>query len=432
MTRKRLIKLSQHLTVFALALSAVLLVSGCLTDQGNYFIPFLSGDAVDNPPDPHAIIIRILRCDKATNRLQAYKLVPYVDSTSTPLEDPIDSPINGKPCSVSTENQNRALSMSEAAVILGTPPPLPDQGRSRKSLPVAAATPATSLVDQFATIVQSLFTPLFPSTDAARLKLGCPAGLQAYLVNHVQNTVTAFSICPMQVLKEIGVASNPLQVALTPDGSTALVTSYDQALTFIDTATNRVTATLDLVNYTPSGIAISPDGKLAYLTNYDDASPLLVIVDIAARKVTGTIKLPYVFPRTVVLTPDGSQAWVNYYTGGIVSVVDLFTGTVAGTVNMGQLVDTGMAFNPTGTKAFIAVYPNQLYVVDTGTLAIMAKIPVGQAPSDVALTIDGALVLVTSETEPGTWLINARKNTLIGHSVAAGATGGSMGLLIVQ
>ena len=40
------------------------------------------------------------------------------------ISDPIDSPINGKPCSVSKENQNRALSMSEASAILGTPPPM--------------------------------------------------------------------------------------------------------------------------------------------------------------------------------------------------------------------------------------------------------------------------------------------------------------------
>ena len=95
-------------------------------------------------------------------------------------------------------------------------------------------------------------------------------------------------------------------------------------------------------------------------------------------------------------------------------------------------VGTGMAFNPAGTKAFIAVFPNQLYVVDTATLAITAKIPVGQAPSVVALTIDGSLVSVTREVQPGTWWIDARKNTLIGHSVAAGASGGGMGLLIVQ
>ena len=433
MTRQRLIQLTQHLAISCLALASLLLASGCDSDTIRQIgpLPFSDEDRNPNPwGDP--IIVRIIRCDKATNRLQAYMLIPHADNSGPPLENPIDSPINGKPCSVSKENQNRALSMSEAAVILGTPPPQQGQKDSRKSSQTAAATPATSLTDQFAAIVHSLFEPRFPRSDAARMKLSCPTGLQAYLVNHRQNTVTAFAVCPLQVLREITVASNPLQVALTPDGSTALVTSFDQALTFIDTATNRVSATLDLVNYTPSGIAISPDGKLAYLTNYDDAAPFLVIVDIAARKVTSTIRLPYIFPRTVVLTPDGSQAWVNYYTGGIVSVVDLLTGTVAGTVNTGQLVDTGMAFNPAGTKAFIAVYPNQIYVVDTATLATIARIPVGQSPSDVALTIDGSLVLVTSEAQPGTWLIDARKNVLLGHSVAAGASGGSMGLLIVQ
>ena len=424
MTKQNLVIWVQYL----LALAAVLSASGCERIARKL-------DEI-NSPDPVSRIF--IRCNQDTHRLQTY--IVYFNDRGVPgtTQYAVDGQLNKTPCSVSTENQNRPFTESEA-VGAGFVPPLridarrstPNKADTRTSS-TPAANPATSLMDQFAILAPSLFEPLFPGTDSSRLPVNCPPGRQGYLVNHLQNTVTAFGICPMQLLKEISVASNPLQVAITPDGSTALVTSFDYALTFIDTATNRVTATLDLVNYTPSGIAIAPDGKLAYLTNYDNSAPLLVVVDIGARKVVSTIKLPYIYPRVVMLTPDGSQAWVNYYTGGIVSVVDLLTRTVAGTVSIGQLVDTGMAFNPAGTKAFIAVFPNWIYVVETSTLAITAKIPVGQAPSDVAFTIDGWRVLVTSEVEPGTWWIDPRTNTLMGQSVAAGDSGGSMGLLIVQ
>ena len=37
----------------------------------------------------------------------------------------------------------------------------------------------------------------------------------------------------------VAVASRPLQMQLTPDGSLLMVTSYDSAITFIDPATDR-------------------------------------------------------------------------------------------------------------------------------------------------------------------------------------------------
>ena len=420
-----------HLIILTLAGAALLVTMGCNFD--------LWAIAVGYEPDkvPKWVIIRCLPDSKT---LQAY------ESPDQPIggffnvfdETQVDSPLNGKACSVSNENQNRPFSISEAVDKGFIAPPPNDVRKSLTGAAVtvtaetlaAAAPPPPSLVNTFPWLEPLMFGPAFPQADSNKVP-DCPPTMEAYLVNHIQGTVTAFGFCPMQVFKEINVPPLPLQVAVTPDGSQALVTSYSGALTFIDTATNTVRGTLDLGNYNPSGIAISPDSTRAYVTHYLDSLPALLVIDVPNRKLLSTIALPQPYPRVVVLTPDGSQAWINYYSNRIVTIVDLTSGTVAASINTSQPVSTGMAFNPQGTKAFLAVYPNQVYVVDTATLETQVKLTVGNSPSDVVASPDGRRIFVTSESEPGMWWIDPRNNTLIGHSVPTGqTTGGSQGLLV--
>ncbi len=408
-------KYLNHLLVFLMAAVALVFSTGCNFD--------LWANATGYDPDADEPYI-VVRCNPDTKTLQAY-------TTNYPVNIPgyvsgetqVASPINGKSCSVSTENQNRPFTISQAVANGIFVPPT-----SNAPLRTAAAS-APSLVNTFPWLEPLLFGPAFPVMDHGKGTVNCPAGLEAYLVNHVEGTVTAFSICSMQVLKEITVTPDPLQVAVTPDGKQALVTSYDGAVTFIDTATNTISGTLVLNNYNPSGIAISSDSTRAYVTHYLDLQPSLLVIDIPNRKLLSTIPLPQAYPRVVVLTPDGSQAWVNYYQGSFVTIVDLLTGTVSGSV--GGAASTGMAFNPTGTKAFLAVPPNLLYVVDTATLSTVARLTVGDAPSDVVATPDGKHVLVTSQSQPGTWWVDPRTNKVLGNTVPTGqTTGGSQGLLV--
>lgn len=242
--------------------------------------------------------------------------------------------------------------------------------------------------------------------------------------------MTSVGLCPLRVLKEITVTSNPLQAAVMPDGATVLVTSYDSAVTFISTASDTVAFTLATPNYYPSGIAISPDGTRAYVTNYFDSNPALLVIDIPNRKLLSTIPLPLAYPRVVVLTPDGAQAWVNYYSGTEVTIVDTLSGTISRRLNLGIGVSTGMAFNPTGTKAFIATISNLVYVIDTASLSTLAKIAVGPEPNDVIAVANGNKVFVNSPDQAGVWVIDAVHNTLIASPPAATTADGSMGMMI--
>jgi hypothetical protein len=116
---------------------------------------------------------------------------------------------------------------------------------------------------------------------------------------HTQALVTRISTCAFQIKTSIPVVSRPLQIAITPDGLTTLVTSFDNAVNFIDLTTNQVRFTLmtdPTIN--PHGIAILPDRSRAYITSFTPgvgAVPGRTAVRSGAHRVLFLIGLALLF-----------------------------------------------------------------------------------------------------------------------------------------
>ena len=386
--------ITSRLAILALAMLALVFGSGCL----------------DNPDSDNSQYF--LTCNNGTLQLE------HASSASAAagyVSQPVNSPVNGQDCSISTELQGRPLTLSEAV----------EHGlvQSNQLANRLASNSPVSLIDKFANLVPLPFAPPVTVSTA-----NCSSAISTYLVNHTNGTVTDLGTCPLRILNKIPVGSNPLQVAITPDGSTALVTRYDNAVVWIDTNSDQVVFTLNTPDIYPSGIAISPDGTRAYVTNYFDTNPSLLVIDLVRRAILTTIPLPQRYPRVAAITPDGSQVWVNYLNGVVVDIVDTLTLTANQRVGFNGVVSTGMAFNPTGTKAFIATSPNVLTVVDTQTLRTIASITVGGQPMDVALTASGSRVFVTSYSTGVVSVVDASRNTLIQNLTV---NAGGMGLALI-
>src|SRR6266404_2960716 len=76
--------------------------------------------------------------------------------------------------------------------------------------------------------------------------IGAPLGFaqNAYITNNASATVSVIDTATNTVTATIHVGSNPLGVAVSPDGSKVYVTNNnDGSVSVIDTATNAVTAT---------------------------------------------------------------------------------------------------------------------------------------------------------------------------------------------
>jgi YVTN family beta-propeller protein len=216
-----------------------------------------------------------------------------------------------------------------------------------------------------------------------------------YVVNHTLNTVVQMAACTGRIVAKIPVGSNPLKVAVTPDGKLALVTMYDGGVAFIDTSTNQVAFTLPTgTNVHPSGIDITPDGTQAWITNYFDDGSSVLVIDIAQRKIINTIPVP-TFPQSVYISPDGLLAWVTLPFNNAIYVIDTLTQTVART--LGVTAPYGIAFNSTGTRAYIANNGSStIQVMDTTTYQTVKTYNVGTAPVDVLITNDNGFLFVTN------------------------------------
>lgn len=335
----------------------------------------------------------------------------------------MDAPSNGQDCDPSDNDDGRANTISGEAN-----PSSSSGGQGFGEVRLEPSRPRASQ-DLFGYLAPLPFGPAFSHADAANLTPHCSPGGWVYAVNHRSSTITKYTLCPLARSTVITVGSNPLQVALTPDGKTLLVTRYDNAVVFVDTRTDSVIATLNTGILYPNGIAISPDGTRAYVTSYDDASARVFVIDIASRTIVGSVTTP-AFPKSVFLTPDGSQLWLLSYKSSIVAVIDTLSLTVSSQINVGGQADIGMAFNPSGTRAYIGVGPDQLLVLDTATLDEVTSITMGWLPSDVAVTPDGSRVIVNSWGDGSLAVVDAATNKVLKSSGASG--GFSMGLTLFQ
>lgn len=265
------------------------------------------------------------------------------------------------------------------------------------------------------------FVPTIPPNPSPACDPSFPDVIQT---DHTQSQVTRFGTCPFQIETTIPVVSRPLQVAITPDGSTAIVTSFDNAVNFIDLSTNKVVFTLmtdPAVN--PNGLAISPDGKKAYITSFDPFDPVIQVIDLTSRTITATFTSTLQYPQGATLSPDGSQLWITGPLDNLMEVYDTATNTLITRLNLGATTD--VAFNSTGTRAYVTsqtTQPGVVAMIDTATLQILKSYQVGNGPTDIAMSYADRFLVVNNDLDGSITVIDLVANkvstTKLGNSVS--------------
>jgi DNA-binding beta-propeller fold protein YncE len=165
---------------------------------------------------------------------------------------------------------------------------------------------------------------------------------------------------------------------------------------FIGLTANTVSFTLRTdPSINPAGIAITPDGTRAYVTSFNNINSVILVIDIASHAIMSTIPAA-AWPQGAFVTPDGSQLWVSYPFGNEVDVFDTLTNTqsTARSVN----APSGIAFNSSGTRAYVASggTPGTLVEFDTATFQKLTSYTVGSYPVDVNVLPGGRFVIVNN------------------------------------
>ncbi len=146
------------------------------------------------------------------------------------------------------------------------------------------------------------------------------------------------------------------------------------------------------------------------------------VIAAASNTVVATITVGN-GPTGVAITPDGTQVYVTNQNDNTVSVIATKTNTVTATItNSGFNVPIAVAITPDGTHAYVVNFgspytstatPGTVSVIATTTnppTVVGSPIPVGFAPTWVAITPDGAHVYVTNQIDNTVSVIGTATN----------------------
>lgn len=168
-----------------------------------------------------------------------------------------------------------------------------------------------------------------PSPDGTRLYISASfvsGGVNKGGVLFAPGEILVLDTSSFKYTAAIGVSDGMGEIALTPDGSTLVYTANFGRVHLLSTATNTITATIQLTpaNGFLSGLALSPDGSTAYVA--DAPNNLLLVTNLTKQTQTASIPVG-TSPSPVVISPGGSQAWVSTLAG--LEIVNLANGQVS-------------------------------------------------------------------------------------------------------
>lgn len=144
------------------------------------------------------------------------------------------------------------------------------------------------------------------SPDAACLAISHYDTHSVSLVDLATGAVTA-----------VGLRDAPLGMAFTPDGTHVYV-SNEHSLTVLDTTT---TEAYDLVvGDLPRGLRLSPDGKRAYSANFGDGT--VSVIDTITNSITATLDV-LSHPEAVAVSADGERVYVGDYWSRAIAVISV-------------------------------------------------------------------------------------------------------------
>ncbi len=194
-------------------------------------------------------------------------------------------------------------------------------------------------------------------------------------------------------LAEGGKSTNPLGVALTPDGKQALVArSITNDIVLLNLATGKIAARVP-VGICPYSVAITKDGRQAFVSNYGGRRPHKgektepsagsdVAVDAQSMPLTGTVSvldltgtprqteqiIVGLHPSELLLAPDQQHLYVSNVGSDSVSVIDPATRRVVATLD--TKADPSMPWGSLSDGLALSADGQMLYVANAGINAI--------------------------------------------------------------
>ena len=204
---------------------------------------------------------------------------------------------------------------------------------------------------------------------------------QAWVANIGENTISVVDTTTFRILGTIGVGKGPTGLTFSRDGRFAYVSNQgDRTVEVIDTASHRVLKAIP-VGTNPHFLVLGPDGRI-WGTNTGGTD--IYVIDPATQDKIASINVGPA-PQQIAFGFKGLQGPNAYVTvAGLNRVVVLSADPsnlrILEQIEVGQRPN-GISGNREGTRLFVVhEVSNDLKVVDTGSSAVLATVPVGRKP----------------------------------------------------
>lgn len=319
--------------------------------------------------------------------------------------------------------RGRSLAFVLLVVAALTRPPTPAAGEVCAY--VANQDDATlSVID---TATQTVVSALQVGAQPTHVAVGGSASsLILYVVNRGDDTLSIIRTTKRRSAT-VRVGSNPVSVAVSPDGTRAYVANEGSGTVSVVNTTAATVSTTIEVGGSPRDIALTPAGNLAYVaTTGEDRA---VVIDAAANRVLTNVVLSNA-PSAVAVSPAGRFAYA-YVNGTPVSLVDTTTQSIVGARTLPpNSRPTDLAFAPDGATVFVGFANPEaeasIWVFDTDVLSgrppLLARIGLGSQvePLGLAVTGDGSALYVTNGTRNEVLIIDTATNTVSETTIPVG------------
>lgn len=240
-----------------------------------------------------------------------------------------------------------------------------------------------------------------------------PAGDRLLVCNKAAHTVSIFAVAERRELAALPTGRGPHEVAVAPDGRTAVVSDYgDQkpghTLTVVDVVRAAVLRTIDLVQQEtdaggeprtrtflrPHGVQFVGKDRVVVTS---ELARRLLLVDVATGQVLRTWSTPQATMHMVAVDEHGGRAAATSIKDGnvVFFALDGAADAALPAIACGDGSE-GLAVHPRTGHAWVGNRAaDTLSIVDPATGVVVATLPTGDFPFRVAFARDGALALVT-------------------------------------
>jgi YVTN family beta-propeller protein len=228
------------------------------------------------------------------------------------------------------------------------------------------------------------------------------------------NSVTFIDTATNAVRRTTYVGRSPHEAFFTPDGKEVWVTVRGEDYVAVLDGSTFEEKTRIKVAAGPGMTIFSPDGTYGYVCS--SFNPETAVVSVADHTIVGRMKQDSPFCPNIAATPDGSQVWLTLKDVGRTMAFNARPPfNVLKTIDTGPITNhVNFAATDKGTFAYVTVGGlNLVKVFRTDDFSQVAAIPVGALPHGLWPSGDGSRIYVGLENGDALSVIDTSSNAVV-------------------